>query len=110
MPVYEYKCGTCGVFEEMVPMHAFADPCDCPACGQSAPRVLFSVPHVRGMSSGRMRAHETNERSADSPKRSSHGPGCGCCGGGTAKKNSKTLYRPDGSKSFPTKRPWMISH
>lgn len=26
------------------------------------------------------------------------------------KMGSKTLHRPDGSKSFPTKRPWMISH
>lgn len=109
MPVYEYQCQDCGVFETMAPMSAFADPCDCPACGQSAPRVMFSVPHISGMSSGTKRAHETNERAADSPKRSSHGPNCGCCGGGK-KRESKTLYRPDGSKSFPTKRPWMISH
>jgi putative FmdB family regulatory protein len=110
MPVYEYKCTACGIFENMAPMQAFADPCDCPDCGQSAPRVLFSVPHISGLSSSTRRAHETNERSADSPKRTStHGPGCGCCSGG-AKKNSKTLYRPDGSKSFPSKRPWMISH
>jgi hypothetical protein len=55
-----------------------------------------------------MKAHAVNERSADSPKRSSgHGPGCGCCGG---KTSSGTLRRPDGSKSFPAKRPWMISH
>ena len=109
MPVYEYKCSDCGVFETMKPMQAFADPCECPACGQSAPRVLFSVPHIFGMSSSKRHAHETNERSADSPRKSSHGPGCGCCGSG-AKNNSKTLYRADGSKSFPTKRPWMISH
>lgn len=109
MPVYEYNCGECGVFEAMARMQDYAQPCDCPACGQSAPRVMLTVPHIRGMSSGKMRAHETNERSADSPKRSRHGPGCGCCGGG-AKKNSTTLHRPDGSKSFPTKRPWMISH
>lgn len=109
MPVYEYQCETCGVFEEMKPMSRFADPCDCPVCGTSAPRVMLTVPRLSAVSRATRRAHETNERAADSPKRSSHGPNCGCCGGG-AKKPSKTLHHPNGAKSFPTKRPWMISH
>ena len=109
MPVYEYMCDDCGPFEEMVPMARFADPRDCPDCGAASPRLL-TIPRLAAVSSDTRRAHETNERAADSPKRSKvHGPGCGCCGGGK-KKSSKTLYRPDGSKSFPTKRPWMISH
>jgi hypothetical protein len=70
---------------------------------------MMTAPKLSVMDSARRHAHETNERSADSPRKSSHGPGCSCCGTGE-KKNSKTLYRPDGSKSFPTKRPWMISH
>jgi putative FmdB family regulatory protein len=110
MPVYDYQCAGCGVFESIAPMAAFADPCACPACGQSARRVMVSVPRLSGMTADRRRAHETNERSADSPRRSAHGPGCGCCGGGAKKANRKTLIRPDGSKSFPSKRPWMISH
>lgn len=109
MPVYEYLCQDCGVFEEMAPMSRFADPCDCPDCGISAVRVMITVPRLSAVSSAKRHAHETNERAADSPKRSSHGPNCGCCGGGS-KKPSTTLHRPDGSKSFPTKRPWMISH
>ncbi|WP_366524912.1 zinc ribbon domain-containing protein [uncultured Tateyamaria sp.] len=109
MPVYEYNCADCGVFEEMMPMSRFADPCDCPACGISAPRILLTVPRLAAISSTARHAHETNERAADSPKRSNHGPNCGCCGGGS-KKPSKTLHHPNGSKSFPTKRPWMISH
>ena len=110
MPVYEYHCADCGVFENLVPMSAYSEPCDCPACGASAPRVMLSVPRLAAMSSGLRRAHETNERAADSPKRSAHGPGCGCCGGGGTARKGKTLYRADGSKSFPSKRPWMISH
>lgn len=110
MPVYEYMCDDCGLFEDMAPMSRFADPCDCPTCGVSARRVMVSVPAISFVSGSNRRAHETNERSADSPKRTStHGPNCGCCSGG-AKRASKTLHRPDGSKSFPTKRPWMISH
>ncbi|WP_420566760.1 FmdB family zinc ribbon protein [Thalassovita sp.] len=109
MPVYEYWCDDCGPFESLVPMSKFSEPCACPVCALPAPRVMMTAPKLSVMDSGRRHAHETNERSADSPRKSSHGPGCGCCGGGE-KKNSKTLYRPDGSKSFPTKRPWMISH
>ena len=110
MPVYEYKCDDCGVFEDVVPMSRFADPQDCPGCGLSARRVMLSVPNVSFVSGASRTAHETNERSRDQPKRSAHGPGCGCCGTGGKKRGSKTLHRPDGSKSFPSKRPWMISH
>lgn len=109
MPVYEYQCVDCGTFEEMMPISQFQDPCDCPGCGVSAPRVLITMPRLAAVSSTLRRAHETNERSADTPKRSAHGPGCGCCGS-SAKKPSKTLHHPNGTKSFPSKRPWMISH
>jgi hypothetical protein len=55
-------------------------------------------------------AHATNERSAHAPKSSKslgHGSGCSCCSG---KKPSKAIYRADGGKTFPSARPWMISH
>ena len=109
MPVYDYECEACGPFVALMPMSKFDAPCECPDCGVAAPRALLTAPRLAMMDSGRRHAHATNERSADSPKKSSHGPNCGCCGGGSAKK-SGTLYRPDGSKSFPNKRPWMISH
>jgi hypothetical protein len=35
-----------------------------------------------------------------------HGAGCSCCSTG----KSNAVKAPDGSKMFPTKRPWMISH
>lgn len=110
MPVYDYNCPECGGFESFAPMSAFADPCPCPDCGTGAPRAMFTAPSLSTMSSARRTAHATNERSADSPKKlSSHGPGCSCCGSGK-KKKSRTLHRPDGSKSFAGSRPWMISH
>lgn len=109
MPVYEYACPDCGVFEAMAPMSAHADPHACPGCQGEAPRVLLTAPGIAGMSAARRTAHETNERSADAPKRlSSHGPGCACCGSARAK--SRTLHRPDGTKSRIGGRPWMISH
>ncbi|WP_138466147.1 FmdB family zinc ribbon protein [Poseidonocella sp. HB161398] len=110
MPVYDYDCPACGPFEALQPMSAFAAPCTCPVCAAPAPRVLRTAPQIANMDGGRRRAHAVNEKSADSPRRASHGPGCSCCSGGGQKKSSGTLYRPDGSKSFPKKRPWMISH
>lgn len=110
MPVYDYQCDACGPFEAFQSMSRFAEPCDCPACGDPAPRVMLTAPNVSFVTGATRKAHATNERSADSPKTThSHGPNCGCCSGGK-KVGSKTLLRPDGSKSFPSKRPWMISH
>jgi putative FmdB family regulatory protein len=109
MPIYDYYCEDCGPFTAFASLQNFKEPCDCPTCAQTAPRVMMNVPRLAVMSSANRRAHETNERSADSPKRSSHGPGCSCCSGASAKP-SKTLHHPNGAKSFPSKRPWMISH
>ena len=52
-------------------------------------------------------------RSANAPKtldqyKASHGPGCGCCAPGKPSRLVKKTRA--GSKSFPTARPWMISH
>lgn len=110
MPTYDYLCPSCGPFQARAAMADFDRPSACPDCGTDSPRAMLTAPILANMDSGRRTAFATNERSADSPRRSSHGPGCGCCSGGAAKKPSGTLYRPDGSKSFPAKRPWMISH
>lgn len=110
MPLYEYRCDRHGLFEALRPMATFAEPCACPECGAQAPRVMVSAPRLASSNRARMAAHAVNERSADTPRRlSSHGPGCACCSGG-AKQGRATLRRPDGAKSFPAARPWMISH
>jgi len=110
MPVYDYWCENHGAFEAMRPMAEHAAPCACPACGAEAPRVMLGVPRLALMDSGNRTAHETNERAAHAPKSTrTHGPGCSCCSGGRS-VSSRTLHRPDGSKSFPSSRPWMISH
>lgn len=108
MPIYEYRCETHGTFTEMRPMAEYADPCPCPDCGKIAPRVMLTVPRLGLLEVGQRRAHETNERAADSPKRlSSHGPGRSSSNGG--KSSRETLKRADGAKSVPASRPWMIS-
>jgi hypothetical protein len=91
-------------------MAEFDKPHDCPDCGKRAPRVLLTAPRMALMSSESRVAHATNERSAHAPRFSkSHGAGCSCCSG---KSTSKRIVKQgkDGSKCFPTARPWMISH
>lgn len=114
MPTYEYCCDDCGDFSAIRPVAMRNEPCVCPGCGRHAGRVIRSTPQLATMSSASRTAHATNERAAHAPMTSAeyatrhkHGPGCGCCSG---KPSKSTVKAADGSKTFPTKRPWMISH
>lgn len=112
MPVYEYLCDGCGSdFTALRPMSQSSQPHPCPDCGGEAQRALLSAPAYAGMPAADRKAHAINERARHEPRSSAqlghkHGPGCGC-GSGVSKA---TAVAPDGKKSFPTKRPWMISH
>lgn len=113
MPTYEYACERCGEFTAMRRMSERNEPCTCPVCGARAERVILSAPAMWSMAAGDRTAHATNERARHAPRTSEeyaathkHGPGCGC-GGGASRT---TVTAPDGAKTFPTKRPWMISH
>lgn len=112
MPVYEYLCSECGPFTQMRAMSEYELPSQCPNCKASAPRVILTAPHCSTVSKQTRLAHATNERSADAPRtlssmRAAHGAGCSCCTG----KSSRLVKRgKGGTKSFPTSRPWMISH
>lgn len=115
MPVYEYLCDDCGPFTALRSMDRSAEPHDCPDCGCEAPRVILSAPAFACMAPATRTAIETNERSANTPQLSTkegraagHGPGCSCCGPGISKR--PVMKGKDGSKAFPSARPWMISH
>jgi putative FmdB family regulatory protein len=112
MPVYEYLCDECGPFTDMRPMAECDDPQACPQCEGASPRVILTAPNFVCMPSDRRKAIAVNEASRHAPKtldqyKALHGPGCGCCSG----KPSRLMRRTkSGAKSFPTARPWMISH
>jgi putative FmdB family regulatory protein len=109
MPIYDYDCPDCGPFAALRAMAEFELPHDCPACGGESPRVMLTAPALAGMDRARRVAAETNERSSHEPKRSAgHAPGCGCCSG--SKKSKATAKQTPEAKSFPSARPWMISH
>lgn len=112
MPTYEYLCDDCGPFTDMRPMAECELPHDCPQCGEAAPRAYLTAPNFFGMSAERRTAHATNERSSHAPQLASasgkkHGAGCSCCSG---KSSRLTRRHKDGARSFPSSRPWMISH
>jgi putative FmdB family regulatory protein len=115
MPLYEYWCEDCGDFTAMRRLAEFAEPHPCPDCGTPAPRALITAPRVSGMAPERKAAFAINERSAHEPQskeaylaKKQHGAGCSCCTPGLPKR--ATAKGADGSKAFPTARPWMISH
>jgi len=113
MPVYDYECRSCGPFTDVRPMSECDAASRCPACGFQAPRAFLTPPNLATMSGERRRAHATNERSAHAPQnlagfKAKHGAGCACCSGKLS--NRKVARGKNGAKSFPSSRPWMISH
>ena len=107
MPTYDYACDACGPFSAVRPMAEYQLPHPCPGCGAPSARDLLSVPAFHGMDRARRVAMETNERSANAPRRS-HRAGCACCT--PSKKRVAEQVGPPAAKSFPKARPWMISH
>ncbi|MEY4506749.1 MAG: hypothetical protein RL297_1327 [Pseudomonadota bacterium] len=113
MPTYDYDCPSCGGFDAFRSLSERNVPAACPDCGTASPRVMVAAPRLALMDSGQRTAIGVNERASHEPKRSGdyarlkHPPGCGCCG---TDRSKATVTSPSGSKAFPSKRPWMISH
>ncbi len=119
MPLYEYECGTCGVFSELRRTSDSSQPALCNQCGDESPRIL-SAPRLAIMGKTQRVAHERNERSANEPgtgRRSS----CGCtgthsCRTGTDNKFATTNLNPSTGtpvlqqQSKKSARPWMLGH
>ncbi len=86
MPLYEYRCESCGDFEAWRRMAELEKPMGCPECGAIAQR-LFSPPSVN-LNSGSVRISKGEPRLVESQK-----------------EPSKPRYQ-----SANSGRPWMISH
>jgi len=113
MPLYDYLCSDCGPFVDTRRMAECDHPQACPRCGESSPRALLTAPRLSCVAATTRTALGINERSAHAPQtldqyKASHGPGCGCC---VPQKKGRPVSRSrSGAKSFPSARPWMISH
>lgn len=135
MPVYDYKCPDHGVFHELATLAQSGDPCGCPKCGKLSPRVVMIPPEVLAMAPNRRKAEARNEKANHEPiistrdsraeaadkeiyyrKQAASGKrhkGCGCNHEHKTDRSQlkqQVVYLPDGSKVFPSQRPWMISH
>lgn len=100
MPIYEYHCARCGVFTALRPMAEYREPQPCPDCGTAAPRTMITAPRLATLSAGMRKAHVTNEKSRHEPKTAAAAPA-------PARRSPDA---PRAAKSFPRRRPWMISH
>ncbi|GAA3947265.1 FmdB family zinc ribbon protein [Allohahella marinimesophila] len=132
MPLYDYKCAQHGVFHELATMAEAGMPCRCPQCSELSPRIIMIPPQVLAMAEEKRKAMARNEKAAHEPivttsslrearakerdkaqqdSRRKSGGGCGCdhhdAQSGLRKQ---VVYLADGSKVFPSQRPWMISH
>lgn len=88
MPLYDFRCATCGDFEALQSLAEFGNPMPCPTCKTTAKR-LISVPHVNLNSSGlSLRRQEIKEPQLVKQDREPKPP------------KSKATHG----------RPWMISH
>ena len=67
MPIYEYLCPQCDVFEAIRPMSAAAESTECPLCRQTARRRM-SVPNISRTGSAAFQLIDSTYRSASEPQ------------------------------------------
>ncbi len=103
MPLYDYRCPSCGDFRAWRSMSEAGLPAPCPVCAGPAARAIVA-PNLATMAPHRRIAHARNEKSAHEPRvvsaeqlqgrhRHDHG------------------HRHNAPKGFGVgNRPWMIGH
>lgn len=67
MPIYEYRCPECSIFEVISPMGAASDQRSCPTCGQTARRKI-SVPNLSKTGTAAFQLIDSAARSASEPQ------------------------------------------
>ena len=89
MPLYEFRCPDCGIFDEWRSMTDRAHPATCPNCQQSATKIL-SIPGIQ--LNGAIRLKKTENPEPQLVKK------------GEVDPDKRTRPRSHGG------RPWMINH
>lgn len=107
MPIYEYECPDCGIFDELRPLSQAKDPARCPECGAIRSRRI-SAPALTRLPHSLRTAMERNERSAHAPRSTRR---CGCTGAHTCQPPSTTRgTQPVKQARKRNARPWMLGH
>ncbi|MCX4191364.1 FmdB family zinc ribbon protein [Methylophaga sp. OBS1] len=114
MPLYDYRCDSCGSFSAMQKMSQSSAPAVCPACGAMADRII-SAPRLALMDRGTRTAMERNEASAHAPRHARRSS-CGCSGTHTCSTTARASAKQQTEKpglqmqTKKTARPWMLGH
>ncbi|PCJ31154.1 MAG: hypothetical protein COA90_06995 [Gammaproteobacteria bacterium] len=114
MPLYDYRCDSCGTFTELKKMSESAKPAHCDVCGELSQRIM-SAPKLALLSSSTRTSHERNEKAAHEPRQMRRSS-CGCSGSHTCKPNNKqnsnSTNKGNGllMQTKKTARPWMLGH
>ena len=87
MPLYEYRCESCGEFEAWRSMSKYNAPINCPKCDRVAVKI-FSAPNIN-LNSGSLSAIAKNAEPRLVKQQ---------------KEPAKPRYHSTGN------RPWMVSH
>lgn len=90
MPLYDYRCSSCGDFETWRTMAEVSTPMPCPECSDVAKRV-FTAPNI-SLSSGSL---ATSVKGSSEPR--------------LVKRQEVAPSKPT-SQSVRGGRPWMIGH
>ncbi len=98
MPIYEYQCPSCGIFERSVSMARCSEPSECPDCRLASSRVLSAVRGAQ-LSAAEVRARDRNLRSRHEPRVVSK----------EARKPRNPEERPKLQRSHGS-RPWALEH
>lgn len=89
MPLYEFRCQTCGVFDQWRTMAECHQPAICPTCEQAAKRII-SPPAVK--LSGSLRLRQENPE----PQ--------------LVQRSQASDPQPPKNRTHTGGRPWMIGH
>lgn len=76
MPIYEFRCQQCSVFEESHRMDSVPDMVSCPTCRRPAPRKI-SAPRLSVSGSAAFKLIDATKRSAHEPEVVSSLPAAG---------------------------------
>ena len=114
MPLYDYRCETCGDFRDWQAMSRSQEPADCPICGNPADRRIAS-PFLFFLPTSARIAHARNEMSADEPtvmsraELAAHGGHLGHGHGLGHDHASVSSHGPERALDRSPKR-WMVGH
>jgi putative FmdB family regulatory protein len=111
MPLYDYRCPTCGSFRAFRPMRESSFPVACPICAVSSERML-NAPFLSDMNPHDRIAHQRNDKNAHEPQVMSRAE---LDQSGVPRSQGHYHHEQDAGGTSAdqwgrSSRPWMVGH